>query len=89
MAKVVNLLGWGGQSFAEHVLGWNRCTIRKGQAEIKNGQAIEDRFERRGRRRIEGHLPNLLEDICSIVEPLGQTDPTFRSTRIGCSYNIM
>ena len=82
MGEVVELLGWGGQSFAERELGWNRGTIRKGQKEVRDGQRIEDRFEQRGRRRIEAHLPNLLEDICSIVEPLGQTDPTFRSTRI-------
>jgi hypothetical protein len=30
MAKVVNIIGRGGQRFAESVLGWNRCTIRKG-----------------------------------------------------------
>ena len=82
MGEVVELLGWGGQSFAEQELGWNRGTIRKGQKEFRDGQRIEDRFGQRGRRRIEEHLPNLLEDICSIVEPSGQTDPTFRSTRI-------
>ncbi len=82
MGKVVNLMGWGGQSFAEQVLGWNRCTIRKGQAEVKSGHAVEDHFEQRGRRRVEEHLPTLLEDICSLVEPASQTDPTFRSTRI-------
>ena len=66
MAKVVTLLGRGGQSFAERVLGWNRGTIRKGLTELRSGQAIEDRFGQRGRRRIEERLPNLLEDICSI-----------------------
>ncbi len=84
MGKVVSLLGWGGQSYAEQFLGWNRCTIRKGQAELQNGQAIEDRFEQRGRRRVEERLPNLLDDIRSIVEPSGQTDPTFRSN---CIYS--
>lgn len=82
MGQVVDLLGWGGQSFAEQVLGWNRRTIRKGQAELQSGQAIKDRFDQRGRRRVEDRLRNLLEDIRSIVEPSGQTDPTFRSTRI-------
>lgn len=81
MAQVVNLLGRGGQSFAERVLGWNRGTIRKGQSELRLGEAIEDRFDQRGRRRIEEHLPRLLEDICSIMEPSVQADPTFRSTR--------
>ncbi len=82
MGGVVNLLGRGGQSFAERFLGWNRGTIRKGQAELQSGQALEERFGQRGRRRSEEHLPNLLEDIRSIVEPSGQADPTFRSTRI-------
>ena len=82
MGKVVDLLGFGGQRFAEKFLGWNRGTIRKGQTELRNGQAIEDRFDQRGRRRIEERLPNLREDIRSIVEPSTQTDPTFRSTRI-------
>ncbi len=31
MGSVVNLLGRGGQRFAEEVLGWNRVTIHKGQ----------------------------------------------------------
>jgi hypothetical protein len=82
MACVVDLLGYGGQSFAEHVLGWNRCTIRKGRKEFESGEPIKDRFHCRGRHRIEIHLPQLSHDIRSIVEPSGQTDPTFRSTRI-------
>ena len=82
MGCVVNLLGWGGQSFAEQAMGWNRCTIRKGWSEYQSGQAIEDYSGQKGRPSIEERLPNLLEDIRSIVEPSGQTDPTFRSTRI-------
>jgi hypothetical protein len=82
MGRVVDLLGRGGQSFAEQAMGWNRCTIRKGWSEYQNGQAIEAYSGQRGRPLAEEHLPNLLEDIRSIVEPSGQTDPTFRSTRI-------
>ena len=82
MAGIVNLIGRGGQSFAESVLGWNRGTIRKGQAEVRNGEKVRDRFQSRGRKRAEEHLPNLLEDIRTIMEPESQADPTFRSTRI-------
>lgn len=82
MARVVHLLGRGGQSFAEQVLGWNRGTIRKGRRELENGQPIQDRFRDRGRHRVEERLPKLQDDIRAIVEPSGQTDPTFRSTRI-------
>ena len=63
MGEVVELFGWGGQSFAEQELGWNRGTIRKGQKEFRNDQRIEDLFGQRGRRRIEEHLPNLLRQF--------------------------
>ena len=82
MAEVVALLGRGGQRLAEKLLGWNRKTIRKGQRELHSGQVIQDHFQDRGRKRAEQHLPNLLNDIGSIVDPISQTDPTFRSKRI-------
>lgn len=82
MAEVVNILGRGGQRFAEKILSWSRKTIRKGQRELHSGQPIEDRFKDRGRKRAEHHLPNLLQDIESIVEPVLQADPTFRSRRV-------
>ncbi len=82
MADVVGALGRGGQRFAEKYLGWNRKTIRKGIQERESGQAIEDRCHERGRKKVEEHLPSLLEDIREIVEPRSQTDPTFRSTRV-------
>ena len=82
MAKVINLLGHGGQRFAERVLKWNRVTIRKGQRELQSGKPTEDRFKDRGRKRAEHHLPNLLDDIKSIVDPVSQADPTLRSKRI-------
>ena len=78
----VNLLGHGSQNFAEQVLGWYRGPIRKGQLELQTGQSIKDRFHERGRRRAEDRLPHLLEDIRAILDPVGQTDPTFRSSRI-------
>lgn len=82
MAEVVSSLGRGGQRFAENHLGWNRKTIRKGVHERERGQPIKDRFEDRGRKKVEEHLPALLQHIRDIVEPCTQTDPTFRSTRI-------
>jgi hypothetical protein len=82
MAQVVRSLGRGGQRWAEAHLGWCRATIRKGLSELACGTSIRDRFHERGRKRIEEHLPNLLEDIRLILEPTGQVDPTFRSTRL-------
>jgi hypothetical protein len=82
MAKVVNLIGYGGQRLAERVLGWNRCTIRKGQLELDSGPIADKRKGNSGRKPIDQKLPELDNDIRSILEPTGQTDPTFRSTRI-------
>ena len=82
MAEVVNLLGRGGQRFAETILGWNRGTIRKGLTELESGIPIADQYCHCGRKRAEDHLPDLLFDIESIVDPCCQADPTFRSKRI-------
>ncbi len=68
MAKVVRLLGPGGQRQAESELGWNRGTIRKGRQELSSGLRCADAFSSRGRHRVEKRLPNLLEDIKSIVD---------------------
>jgi hypothetical protein len=79
MANVVLLLGRGGQSRAERELGWDRKTIGKGIKELKTGIHCIDNFSGRGRKRIEHRLPNLLEEIKDIVEPVSQCDPTFRT----------
>ncbi len=79
---MVNALGYGGQIFAEKVLGWSRVTIRKAQKELALGGKCEDDFSSCGRPSAEDYLPTLLSDIGEIVEPSTQTDPTFRSTRI-------
>jgi hypothetical protein len=76
------VLGRGGQSRAERELGWDRKTIGKGIKELKSGIRCIDNFAGRGRHRAEHHLPNLLEDIKQIVEPVSQCDPTFRTTEL-------
>jgi len=82
MARIVNALGYGGQSLAAKELGWCRNTIRKGMSELESGLAIADNFAARGRKKAEEKLPNLLEDISAIVDGQSQTDPTFQTTRL-------
>ncbi len=82
MARVVKMLGRGGQVYAEAEMKWNRCTIRKGLNELESGVVNQDNFKARGRKRAEEHLPNLLADIQEIVDGWSQTDPTFRTTRL-------
>jgi hypothetical protein len=82
MARVVKLLGKGGQSQAKRELGWDRDTIRKGLHELESGIRCVDNYEARGRKRAEEHLPNLRSDIRDIVDGQSQTDPSFESTRL-------
>lgn len=82
MAKLVKQWGWGGYTFAEKVLGWNRKTIRKGMMELEHGMSIADSFKLRGRHPVEHKLPDLLSDIRSLIEPYCQTDPSFNSTKL-------
>jgi hypothetical protein len=63
MARVVNAIGKGGQRFAESEMNWNRDVIRKGKHELESGIRCIDYFSGRGRKPIEEHLPNLVEDI--------------------------
>lgn len=81
MAKVVNSLGPGGQRQTERALGWNRQTVRKGQAELEHGPQ-RDNFWARGRKKAEVHLPDLLTDIEVIVAPTSQADPTFKTSHL-------
>ncbi len=82
MARVVKLLGQGGQSQAKRELGWDRDTVRKGLHELESGIRCIDNYGARGRKRAEEHLPNLLKDIQAIVDGQSQTDPSFESTRL-------
>ncbi len=84
MAKVVRLMGPGGQLRAQKELGWNRNVIIKGTRELDSGIRCIDNFSGKGRKPSENHLPNLLEDIKSIVEPECQADPTFRTDQTYC-----
>lgn len=82
MTQTVEAYGYGGQRWAEDKLQWNRGTIRKGRKEFNSGLPIVDEFSKRGRKKAEEHLPNLLPDITSIADPISQVDPTFRTKNI-------
>lgn len=82
MAQIVLELGYGGQSKAERELGWNRGTMRKGISEVTSGITQVDNYRARGRKKAEWYLPNLLEDIQTIVDCNSQTDPSFQTKRL-------
>lgn len=82
MARVVKVLGHGGQAYANREFGWDRKTMYKGSRELETGLICYDNFAARGRKRAEDHLPDLLGDIKAIVDQHSQTDPKFQSTRL-------
>ena len=81
-AKVVEMLGEGGQRQAEEELGWNRGTIRKGQRELAGQFCYLDHTHKRGRKPVEEELPNLLNDLEEIASRVSQTDPTFQTSQL-------
>ena len=84
MAQIVQSMFDGKATRAECELGWNRRTVRKALAELNGGFCYIDHYHLRGRKKAEEHLPSLLVDIRAIVDSQSQTDPTFRTQRLGC-----
>lgn len=82
MAKIVEAVFAGKPSPAERELGWNRVTLRKARQELQGGFCYIDQYQQRGRKKSEEHLPNLLDDIRTIVDSQSQTDPSFRTQRL-------
>lgn len=64
---------------AETVFGWYRETVELGLSELRTGIECLGNFCARGRDRSEEKVPQLEEDIRSLVEPESQTDPKFQS----------
>jgi hypothetical protein len=65
---------------AEHVFGWGRETVKKGMKELATGITCIDNYSARGNKKTEEKIPQLAEDIRSIVEPTSQSDPDFQTT---------
>jgi hypothetical protein len=82
MAKTVQVIGRGGQRWAEDNLGWCRDTIRKGTHELESGITCVDASSARRRKPAEEHLPRLLDDIRDIVDGQSQADPKFQTRRL-------
>ncbi len=65
---------------AETYLGWSRQAVGLGLKELQTGIVCLDNYAARGRKRTEENLPNLEEDIRSLVDSQSQADPSFQST---------
>lgn len=74
--------GKGGRLAISNHLGISRVTLNKGIEEVRTGIIHEDKFWKRGRKKLEELNPKLIEDIKEIGENSSQTDPQFKSTRL-------
>lgn len=82
-ADTITTLGLG-QREAAAAFGWGRDTIRIALHEHRSGITCLDAFSLRGRKPVEFHLPELLDDIRDLVRDHLQTDPSFQTTRLYC-----
>ena len=69
----------GSPRFARELFGWNPDTVRKGLVEREMHCVIID-HQRPGRTTFSEKLPNLQNDIRSLVDPNTCTHPTFDNT---------
>jgi hypothetical protein len=65
---------------AESKLGWSRDMVKKGMGELTTGIGCVDNYSARGNKKTEEKMPELEEDIRSIVDPKSQTDPNFQTS---------
>lgn len=82
LSEIANRLGYGGRKLVNEHFAIDFKTLQKGMEELESGNYIIDAFDKRGRKSIEVHLPNILNDIKSIVDSESQTDPRFEDTRL-------
>jgi len=81
-AEIALAYGSGGQTFASEAFGMSRNTVRKGEREIEGGEAVEDRFDQRGRKKTTEKLPELEGQIKAIMDSQSQADPKFQTERL-------
>ncbi len=82
LAQIAKQLGYGGIKIVSDHFYIDFKTLQKGMEELESGNYIIDAFDKRGRKGIEVHLPNILDDIKSIVDSESQTDPRFEDNRL-------
>jgi len=82
LAEISKRLGYSGMKLVSDHFAIDFKTLQKGMDELESGNCIIDAFDKRGRKGIEVHLPNILDDIRSIVDSESQADPRFEDGRL-------
>jgi len=87
-AEIAKEYGPGGQTFVSNEFKMGRDTIRKGTAEIENGEEIRDKFDQRGRKSTLEKMPQLESELHQILRSQSQTDPKFQTERLYTNLSI-
>ena len=65
---------------AEREFGWGRETVKTGMAGLTTGIKCQNNYSARGNKKTEEKMPELADDIRSIVDPKSQADPKFQTS---------
>jgi len=87
-AEIALEYGIGGQTFVAEEFRMSRNTVRKGVHEIESGEKIEDRYDQRGRKKTTEKLPELENQIRTILDSQSQADPKFQTDRLYTDLTI-
>jgi len=87
-AEIALGYGYGGQTFVAAELMMSRNTVRKGIQEIQSGEEIEDEFYLRGRKKTIEELPQLEDQIKTILDSQSQADPKFQTDRLYTDLSV-
>jgi hypothetical protein len=79
MAKATQDYFKGNPRQAETYMGWSRTAIAKGLKELETGIVCQDNHQGKGRKKVTEKLPQLEEDIRSLVDGKSQADPKFQT----------
>jgi len=80
MGDVTLLLLDGKHRVAEDVFGWGRSVVEVGIKEFQTGFLCINDISTRKKPKIEEKNPELLAEICAIMEPHSETDSHLRTT---------
>jgi hypothetical protein len=80
MGDVTLLLLNGKHRVAEDVFGWGRSIVEVGIKEFQTGFLCINDISTRKKPKIEEKNPELLAEICAIMEPHSETDSHLRTT---------
>ena len=80
MGDVTLMLLDGKHRVAEDVFGWGRSAVEVGINEFRTGISCVNDTSTRIKPKTEDKTPELLADICNIMEPHSETDSHLRTT---------